>query len=267
MADVMKPEDAGIIGQIRKFEEELFKTHNFKLYRNYHVPEYHVMNSKRVLSFGIGADAHFEKLICVDNPGLDVRMFDPTPGTKVMIKQILSSGGKHYFKSIRKGYKKSQEIVDSCLKFYPVAYARTNGNLNFYPPNDYDTSLTYVRGKAEPIPASYSLIDTGNGQIPVIVPCKNITTIMTDLGWDSIDILKTDVEGLWYDIGQEIADLDVKFWVTEIELTIGMSIEQAFDEVRELYNLHQTQYNIYINRKRDKKMMELIFIRKDVDES
>ena len=90
---------------------------------------------------------------------------------------------------------------------------------------------------------------------------------MTDLGWDSIDILKTDVEGLWYDIGQEIADLDVKFWVTEIELTIGMSIEQAFDKVRELYNLHQTQYNIYINRKRDKKMMELIFIRKDVDES
>mgnify|MGYP003673764381 CR=1 FL=1 len=58
MADSINPEDAEVIGQIRKFEEELFKTHNFKLYRNYHVPEYHVINSKRVLSFGIGVDAH-----------------------------------------------------------------------------------------------------------------------------------------------------------------------------------------------------------------
>jgi FkbM family methyltransferase len=228
MADSINPEDAEVIGQIRKFEEELFKTHNFKLYRNYHVPEYHVMNSKRVLSFGIGADAHFEKLICVDNRGLDVRMFDPTPATK----------------------------------FYPVAYGPKNGTFTFYPPEGHKDNWNKL-----PVPASYSLVNLGNNLPTVDVECKNITTIMKEFEWDSVDILKTDVEGLWYEVGKEIANLDVKFWVTEIELTVGTSIEQAFDKVRELYNLHQTQYNIYINRKRDKKMMELIFIRKDVDES
>ena len=69
------------------------------------------------------------------------------------------------------------------------------------------------------------------------------------------------------DVGKEIANLDVKYWVTEVELTVGMKLTQAFDKVRELYNLHRTKYNIYINRKRAKKMMELIFFRKDCDES
>lgn len=262
MADSINPEDAEVIGQIRKFEEELFKTHNFKLYRNYHVPEYHVMNSKRVLSFGIGADAHFEKLICVDNRGLDVRMFDPTPATKFYIKRILRSGGKHYFESIRKGPKISQRIIDNCLKFYPVAYGPKNGTFTFYPPEGHKDNWNKL-----PVPASYSLVNLGNNLPTVDVECKNITTIMKEFEWDSVDILKTDVEGLWYEVGKEIANLDVKFWVTEIELTVGTSIEQAFDKVRELYNLHQTQYNIYINRKRDKKMMELIFIRNDIDES
>jgi len=111
------------------------------------------------------------------------------------------------------------------------------------------------------------LIDQGNSLETIEVECKNITTIMAELEWDSVDILKTDVEGLWHDVGKEIANLDVKYWVTEIELTVGMTIEEAFDKVRELYNLHRTKYNIYINRKRSKKMMELIFFRKDIDES
>ena len=90
---------------------------------------------------------------------------------------------------------------------------------------------------------------------------------MQEFEWDSIDILKTDVEGLWYEVGKEIVNLDVKYWVSEIELGIGMTIDESFAKVRELYNLHRTKYNIYINRKRDKKMMELIFCRKDIDES
>jgi len=262
MADIPKPDDANIIGQIRRFEEELFETQDFKLYRNYHVPEYHVKNSKRVLSFGIGADAHFEKLICVDNNSLDVRMFDPTPATKFYIKRILQQGGYHYFASIRKGGKHSQKIINRCLKFYPVAYGPVNGFFTFYPPDNHKGKWNDL-----PIPASYSLIDQGNSLETIEVECKNITTIMAELEWDSVDILKTDVEGLWHDVGKEIANLDVKYWVTEIELTVGMTIEEAFDKVRELYNLHRTKYNIYINRKRSKKMMELIFFRKDIDES
>jgi len=89
---------------------------------------------------------------------------------------------------------------------------------------------------------------------------------MEELGWSHIDILKTDVEGLWYDVGKEIKDLDVKFWATEIELGLGNTYDEAFDKVRELIDLHKDQYNIYLNRERLKAMMEIIFYRKDVDE-
>ena len=89
MADIPKESDVEIIKRIRVLEDELFKTQNFKAYKNYCVPEYHVKNSKRVLSFGVGRDANFEKLICVDNRSLDVRMFDPTPATVFFIKTIL----------------------------------------------------------------------------------------------------------------------------------------------------------------------------------
>ena len=81
MADRIKPENAEIVERIRTFEKQLFMRQNFKLYRNYYVPENLVKNSKRVLSFGVGGDANFEKLICFDNEKLDVRMFDPTPYT------------------------------------------------------------------------------------------------------------------------------------------------------------------------------------------
>ena len=81
---------------------------------------------------------------------------------------------------------------------------------------------------------------------------------MREFEWDSIDILKTDVEGLWYEVGKEIVNLDVKYWVSEIELGIGMSIDKSFEKVRELYNLLSAKYNMYVNRQRNKKMMELL---------
>ena len=262
MADIPKESDVEIIKRIRVLEDELFKTQDFKAYKNYFVPEYHVKNSKRVLSFGVGRDANFEKLICVDNRSLDVRMFDPTPATVFFIKTILIQGGKHYFDSIPRGAKESKKIIDRCLKFYPVAYGPKNGTFTFYPPEGHRGTFN-----ALPVYASYSLKPLGNNLNSLKVQCKNITTIMEEFGWDSVDILKTDIEGLWYDVGKEIANLDVKYWVTEVELTVGMNLTQAFDKVRELYNLHRTKYNIYINRKRAKKMMELIFFRKDCDES
>ena len=261
MADKLKPENVKVVEKIRKFEAELFRTHDFKLYKNYCVPEYHVVNSKKVLSFGIGGDANFEKLICVDNKELDVRMFDPTPATVFWIKAILRKGGGHYFNSITKGYKLSHKIIKKCLKFYPVAYGPKNGTFTFYPPKDHKDLWNRL-----PSTASFSLIDLGNNARTVEVECKNIATIMKEFDWDNIDILKTDVEGLWFDVGKEIVDLDVKYWVSEIELGVGMSIDESFAKVRELYNLLSAKYNVYVNRKRDKKMMELIFFRKDIDE-
>jgi len=262
MADRLKPENVEIVKRIRKFEEELFQEQSFKVYRNYCVPEQLVKNSKKVLSFGVGGDAHFEKLICIDNNQLDVRMYDPTPKTIQHLGDILYRGGWHIYKDLPDGNKLSREIVKNNLTFKPYAYAPVNGKMKFYYKAQEDTN------SADDIGTSFSLVNTFEGPKSYIeVECKNIKTVMNELGWDHIDILKTDVEGLWYDVGKEIKDIDVKYWVAEMELNVGMTHNEAFDKVRELVELHKDKYNVYVNRKRLKAMMEVIFCRKDVDES
>ena len=262
MADRLKPENAEIVERIRTFEKQLFMQQKFKLYRNYYVPESLVKNSKRVLSFGVGGDANFEKLICFDNEKLDVRMFDPTPYTIKNIGAILAKGGHRQFNDYPNGEQRSKDIIKNNLKFQPYAYAPKNGKMKFYYKTEAD-----VTSPAD-TKSSFSLTGAfDNADNFVEVECKNIKTIMQELGWDNIDILKTDVEGLWYDVGKEINDIDVKYWVTEIELNLGKSVDDAFNQVKELVEMHKNKYNVYVNRMRLKAMMEVIFCRKDVDES
>ena len=75
------------------------------------------------------------------------------------------------------------------------------------------------------------------------------------------------MEGLWYDVGLELQNIDCKFWVSEMELGLGGSFDESFDKIRKLCEIHRDKYNFYVNRKRLKAMMEVIFFRKDCDES
>ena len=262
MADRLKPENKEIVERIRLFEQELFTNQSFKVYRNYHVPEKFVKESKKVLSFGVGGDANFEKLICFDNMNLDVRLFDPTPYTIKNINQILLKGGYRQFDEIPNARTLNKQIVQTNIKFTPCAYAPKNGKMKFY----YKTEPGIKR--PEQALGSFSLagaFDDPNNFVEV--DCKNITTILEDIGWDSIDILKTDVEGLWYDVGLELQTIDCKFWVTEMELGLNGSFDESFEKIRKLCDIHKEKYNFYINRKRLKAMMEVIFFRKDCDES
>ena len=261
MADRLAPGNKQIVKRIRAYEKQMFLEHNFKQYRNYHLPEKLVKDSTRVLSFGVGSDANFEKLICLDNRNLDVRMFDPTPWTVLNLGGILHKGGHKVFKQMEDGEQISRDIVRENLKFKPYAYAPKNGQMKFYYKKE--------EGVSSPIDVQgcFTLIDHHEDSKHIEVDCKNIQTILNELEWPGIDILKTDVEGLWYDVGKEIKDIDVKCWVTEIELNVGMTYDEAFDKVTELVELHKNKYNIYTNRKRLKPMMELIFCRKDIDES
>ena len=262
MADKLKPENIEIVERIRKFEDEMFKEHSFKLYRNYHVPENLVQRSTKVLSFGVGGDAHFEKLICFDNENLQVHMFDPTPYTVKNIGSILSKGGHHQFKNYANAEELSKKIIQNNLTFKPYAYAPENGKLKFYYKTQTNASLPVENL------TSFSLAcEFDNSKNYVEVECRNIKTIMNEIGWDKIDILKTDVEGLWYDVGKELQELDVKYWITEIELGLGETYDESFEKLRHLCKIHSNEYNIYVNRKRLKAMMEIIFYRKDIDES
>ena len=57
-----------------------------------------------------------------------------------------------------------------------------------------------------------------------------------NLKWNQVDILKTDVEGLWWEFGQELLEknIDFKYWVTEIEFNVGYSNDEILDKIEEL---------------------------------
>ena len=239
--DKINPKDIEGLKILREWEEKnVPKTaidEKFKKYKNYYAPQEIVKNSTRVLSFGIGNDARFEKLMFSDNNKLEIKLYDPTP---MSIK-----------------YSKNSRIFRNYFTFYPIAYSPTNGIQKFYFPKNSSENCFSL--KKHPT--------WGENIESINVDCKNLETIMRDLSWKYVDIIKADIEGMWWEFCNELLtkNINFKFLVTEFELNFedfSTSLEKATilcDKFK------QNNYNAYVNKKRGKLMLELIFIRKDID--
>jgi hypothetical protein len=105
----------------------------------------------------------------------------------------------------------------------------------------------------------------------VDVKAKNLETIMKELDLSSVDILKADIEGLWWEFGNEVLDkkIDFKFLAMELELNFEKDekVEPALEKAQILCDKFKANnYDVVINRRRDKLMLEMLFIRKDAYE-
>jgi FkbM family methyltransferase len=132
----------------------------------YVAPEFITPNSV-VYSFGIGQDISFDKSL-IDNYNCKVFGFDPTPKS---IEWVKNQG----------------EIAG--FNFIPVGISDKTGELEFFlPQND-----KHVSG---------SLVDNTvtNSENTIKVPVKDLKTIAEELGHQSIDVLKMDIEGAEYDV-------------------------------------------------------------------
>ena len=259
-----------LLQKIREVESKWTQSHTFKRYQNYYVPEELVKNAKRVISFGVGTDVRFEKLMCADNNELNVRLFDPTPMTAKFYKRILYTSGRRQLKRLMADISVvNHRISLEQLKYKPIGYSPKNGIQKFYFPA---TNTDGNWSSAHRVINSFTLFDN-NKNFPVDdnhridsvdVECKNLQTIMEDLKWNQVDILKTDVEGLWWEFGQELLEknIDFKYWVTEIEFNVGYSNDEILDKIEELCKQFKNKgYEVYTNRVRDnKRVCELIFV-------
>jgi len=271
MADRIKLHVIERVKKIRAWEsknnfKEAKDLKGFKLYKNYFVPESIVKKSKTVLSFGVGGNVGFEKEIAFDNKDLKIELFDPTPRSVSLIDKIIK-GSSYKLVADRSDNKKN---TDACnrIHFNPVAYSKENGYLPFY----YDP----IR-EGEGVPAgqakqSFSLVKREEHYKSVNVKAKTLRSIMTDCGMSNVDILKADIEGLWWEFGNEVLDnkIDCKFVALELELNFeeGEKIEPALNKAQLLCNKFEANnYDVVINRKRGKLMLEMLFIRKDAYES
>ena len=270
MADRMKSHVVERVKLIRDWEnknnfKEAKDLKGFKLYKNYFVPESIVKKSKTVLSFGVGGNVGFEKEIAFDNKDLKIELFDPTPRSVSLIDKIIK-GSSYKLVADRSDNKKN---TDACnrIHFNPVAYSKENGYLPFY----YDPTREDGRTAKEAL-QSFSLVKRQEHFESVDVEAKNLETIMRELDISSVDMLKADIEGLWWEFGNEVLDkkIDCKFLAMELELNFEKDekVEPALEKAQILCDKFEANnYDVVINRKRDKLMLEMLFIRKDAYES
>ena len=268
MADKIKPHTVERVKKIRAWElknnySEAQHIKGFKKYKNYFVPESIVKSSKTVLSFGVGGNVGFEKEIAFDNTDLKIELFDPTPRSVTLIDDIIKASS-HKLIAKRSDH---TENIQACkrIHFNPVAYSKENGTLPFYfDPSREEQNIT----KAVQAKQSFSLVKKYEHYKSVDVETKNLKTIMRELDLSSVDMLKADIEGLWWEFGNEVLDkkIDCKFLAMEFELNFEKDekVEPALEKAQILCDKFEAnKYDVVINRKRDKLMLEMLFIRKD----
>jgi len=222
-----------ILSELRRIEDTYCSRHSWKQYRNYYLPQDVVANSSTVLSFGVNNDTKFENLLCDDNKNLQIKLFDPSP-------VAIDHWQNHDWTNKKQ------------MNFFPIAYAKEDSIMKFYVRKDKWG-------------ASYSLHNNHleeHERDEISVQCLSLTSCLKKVGWESADIIKTDIEGVWEDFSKELLDNEIKFnyWITEIELNLGNTQEEGLQKMENMCKTFVDRgYKIYINRVRKKAMSELIF--------
>jgi len=101
----------------------------------------------------------------------------------------------------------------------------------------------------------------GENPAYIEVETKNLITMMKE-DMPEVDIIKADIEGVWYDFCREILDNDIEFKAFLIEFEVKLidnetSIKQYEDLLKEF---EEKGYKLYLNRPRNKILSEAIII-------
>ncbi len=123
-----------------------------------------------VYSFGIGMDISFD-LSIIKKYNCKVYGFDPTPRVLDWI---------------------NVQSKPDLFEFHAIGIAAQNSDIPFYVP-------------LNPEDISHRAIDTGSNKT-ILVPAKQLSKIMKELGHSHIDVLKMDIEGFEYSVLPDIIE-------------------------------------------------------------
>tara|TARA_Y100001972_G_scaffold78769_1_gene95668 strand:+ start:37 stop:729 length:693 start_codon:yes stop_codon:yes gene_type:complete len=217
--------------EIKRIEGIYMAPQSFKQYKNYWLPEKIVRESKNVLSLGVHRDVGWEQSMLRDNANLNIHCYDPTPDTVRLFKEDF--------------YGKKN------MMYHQIAYAKDNGTMKFY----YDKN---------DLSRCYSLLPLpqfGENPEHIEVPTKNLKTIIQD-DMPEVDIIKADIEGVWFDFCREILDNNINFKAFLIEFEVKLiDNEESLKQYEDLLKEFKSKgYSIYLNRPRDKCLSEAIIL-------
>lgn len=127
-----------------------------------------------VYSLGLAENIEFDLNLIRDH-NVELHGFDPTPASVEWIRK---------------------QDLPTAFYHHPIAVAAHDGTLQFSLPNPG----TGMCASAHLAPHAGT----------VEVPCKQISTIMKELGHDHIDLLKMDIEGTEYEVIDEILENNLR---------------------------------------------------------
>lgn len=133
-------------------------------YGGWYVPLDHLSSESVVYSGGVGEDVSFD-LALIERLGCTVWAFDPTP------RAIAFAAG----------------VTSPSFRFLPYALWSEDTVLPFFAP-------------VENQHVSHSLVNLQSTETSIDVRCRSVSSLMSELGHDRIDLLKLDVEGAEYEV-------------------------------------------------------------------
>ena len=226
-----------LLTEIKRLEGIYMAPQSFKNYKNYWLPESVVKESTNVLSLGVHTDVGFEQKMLLDNPNLNIHCYDPTPDSVELFETNFNYKDKMTFH--QKAYANS-------------AFSKENSKMKFY----YDNS---------DLTKCYSLLPLPQfGETPSYIEVDTITLqeSLNDVD-GKVDIIKADIEGVWFDFCREVLDFNVNFKAFLVEFEVKLidnetSIKQYEDLLKEFKD---KGYKLHLNRPRNKILSEAVILR------
>ncbi len=200
-----------------------------KLYGGDHgwVVDYSSLNSESIVySVGVGSNIDFD-LALIDEIGLDVHAFDPTPRSIEWVKK---------------------QSLPEKFKFLPLGLGSSDGEMEFFPPSRESST-------------HFSPVDrySDKNAQTVKAPVRTLKSICKELNHTVIDLLKMDIEGAEYEVIDTLQQQDIAVNQILIEfhhMYKGISLKdtlKAIDKLRELnfelFNISQRTYEFSFRKK------------------
>ena len=127
-----------------------------------------------IISVGVGDDVTFD-LAMIEHFGVTVHAFDPTP---TVVSWMAS------------------QHLPAAFQFYALGLATYDGEAQFHAP--------LINGHI-----SHSMVDRFGGRV-VSVPVRRLASLMQQVGCSQIDVLKLDVEGVEYEVLDDILKSNIR---------------------------------------------------------
>ena len=227
-----------LYNRMKEIEGTYLQPQSFKQYKNYWLPESIVKESKNVLSYGVHRDVGWEQAMCVDNQNLNIHCYDPTPDSVNLFATNFNYKDKMTFH--QKAYANS-------------TFSQENSKMKFY----YDSKDLTKCYSLLPLP------QLGDGADFITVDTINLADSLNDVD-GKVDIMKADIEGVWYDFCREVLDLKVDFKALAIEFEVKLiNNDLSIKNYEELLKEFKSKgYDLYLNRPRNKILSEAIILKK-----